>query len=100
MTHLSLPRSRRPAVPVRGYAAARQRLARLRRVHELWWVAAATLASFAVTVWWLTQDNRVPDFDEGNHLHFAITVFNEINAGQLTAPFSDWNNYPPLVHIV
>jgi 4-amino-4-deoxy-L-arabinose transferase-like glycosyltransferase len=85
-----------PSLPV-----SRERvLARLRGISEPWWVAAATLLFFIVTVWWLTQDNRVPDFDEGTHLFDAITVRNELLAGHLTAPFSDFNNYPPLVHIV
>jgi 4-amino-4-deoxy-L-arabinose transferase-like glycosyltransferase len=75
-------------------------LARLRGISEPWWVAAATLFFFIVTIWWLTQDNRVPDFDEGTHLFDAITVYRELLAGHLTAPFTGFDNYPPLVHIV
>ena len=74
--------------------------ARVRRIREPWWVAGATLFSFIVTIWWTTADNQVPDFDEGMHLTDAIVVHTEIASGHLTAPFSDWNNYPPLVHIV
>ena len=96
--HPSLPRTRRPVPPLG--ATVRAGLGRLRDVGAPWWVAAATMLFFIVTVWWLTQDNRVPDFDEGNHLHFAITVSNEVLAGQLTAPFTEFNNYPPLVHLV
>jgi 4-amino-4-deoxy-L-arabinose transferase-like glycosyltransferase len=79
---------------------ARELLGRLGRVREPWWVASATLVSFIVTVWWITQDNQVPDFDEGMHLIDAIVVRTEISQGQLSAPFTDFNNYPPLVHIV
>jgi 4-amino-4-deoxy-L-arabinose transferase-like glycosyltransferase len=56
--------------------------------------------SLIVTVWWITQDNQVPDFDEGNHLLDAFTVRNDLLAGHFSAPFTLFNNYPPLVHIV
>jgi 4-amino-4-deoxy-L-arabinose transferase-like glycosyltransferase len=63
-------------------------------------VLAAVGFFVIITIWWLTQDNQVPDFDEGNHLIYAFTVRNELLSGQLTAPFTDFNNYPPLVHLV
>jgi 4-amino-4-deoxy-L-arabinose transferase-like glycosyltransferase len=72
-----------------------------RAPREPWLVALATLIFFAVTVvWWLTQDNQVPDFDMGNHLLDAFTVHYQLAAGHWTAPFTTFNNYPPLVHIV
>ena len=63
-------------------------------------VVLAVLVFLGITIWWLTQDNRVPDFDEGAHLLDAFAVHTELMRGQLTAPFTDFNNYPPLVHIV
>lgn len=75
-------------------------LARLRAVSDGWWVVAATLVFFLVTIWWITQDRRVPDFDEGNHLIDAFVVHAELASGNLTAPFTDFNSYPPLVHII
>jgi 4-amino-4-deoxy-L-arabinose transferase-like glycosyltransferase len=55
---------------------------------------------FAVTVWWLTQDTRVPDYDSGQHTLDAFVVHAQLASGQLLAPFTDFNNYPPFVHIV
>lgn len=72
----------------------------MRGVREHWWAAAATAVSIAVSGWWLTADDRVPDFDSGQHLLDIFTVRQELVAGQLTAPFTDWNNYPPLGHLV
>jgi hypothetical protein len=72
----------------------------LRAPREAWWAAAATLAVVAITIWWLTVDRRVPDFDSGNHLLDIFTVRGELLAGNLSAPFTDWNNYPPLGHLI
>jgi 4-amino-4-deoxy-L-arabinose transferase-like glycosyltransferase len=74
--------------------------ARLRTISEPWWVVIATVCFFAVTVWWLTQDNRVPDFDEGNHLLYAIGIRSEVLNGNLTSWFNEFTAYPPLVHVV
>jgi 4-amino-4-deoxy-L-arabinose transferase-like glycosyltransferase len=73
---------------------------RVRGLGEPVWVGVAVVAFIAVTIWWLTVDTRVPDFDSGQHLIDIFTVRAEILSGNLTAPFSDWNNYPPLGHIV
>lgn len=85
-------------MPCRREAAAVW--ARLRRVREPWWVLSATLFSLIVTIWWLGADNQVPDFDEGMHLTDAIIVHTQLQQGHLTAPFTDFDNYPPLVHLV
>jgi len=82
----------------RGILAIRTRLGRISL--EAWLAIAGTVAFFAVTVWWLTQDRRVPDFDNGQHTLDAFVVHAELASGQLLAPFTDFNNYPPLVHIV
>ncbi len=75
-------------------------IARMRGIREHWWAAAATAVSIAISGWWLTADDRVPDFDSGQHLLDIFTVRQELVSGQLTAPFTDWNNYPPLGHLV
>ena len=75
-------------------------IARIRGLREHWWAAAATAVSIAISGWWLTADDRVPDFDSGQHLLDIFTVRQELVSGQLTAPFTDWNNYPPLGHLV
>jgi len=54
----------------------------------------------AMSLWWLTQDDRVPDFDSGLHMTYAMVAHSEIASGKVTAPFTDWNTYPPLVHLL
>jgi dolichyl-phosphate-mannose-protein mannosyltransferase len=82
----------------RAISTIRTRLGRVTR--EAWLATVATLVFLAVGVWWLTQDTRVPDFDTGLHMLDALTVHGQLASGQLLAPFTDFNNYPPLVHIV
>jgi 4-amino-4-deoxy-L-arabinose transferase-like glycosyltransferase len=54
----------------------------------------------AVTIWWLTQDDRVQDWDNGLHTIEAFTIRDEIAGGHLTTPFTEFNTYPPFGHIV
>ena len=82
----------------RAILAIRTRLGRISV--EAWLTILATVAFFAVTVWWLTQDTRVPDYDSGQHMLDAFVVHDQLASGHLLAPFTDFNNYPPLVHIV
>jgi hypothetical protein len=67
---------------------------------ELLALGGAVIGFIAITVWWLTQDNRVQDWDNGLHTVDALTIHNEIAAGHLTAPFTEFNMYPPLGHLV
>jgi hypothetical protein len=60
----------------------------------------AIVAFLGMTVWWLTQDERVQDWDNGLHTVDAFTVKTQLVAGQFTAPFTDFNGYPPFGHIV
>ncbi len=53
-----------------------------------------------MSAWWLTRDDRVPDFDGGLHMTYAFLEHAEIAAGKPTAPFTEWNTYPPLVHLL
>jgi hypothetical protein len=62
--------------------------------------ALAVFAFLAVTVWWLTQETRVPDFDSAEHTFFSFAVHDEIARGALTAPFTEFNTYPPLGHLI
>ena len=82
----------------RAILAIRTRLGRISL--EAWLTILATVVFFAVTVWWLTQDTRVPDYDSGQHMLDAFVVHDQLASGHLLAPFTDFNNYPPLVHIV
>src|SRR3954471_668410 len=62
--------------------------------------ALAVLAFLAVSVWWLIQETRVPDFDSAEHTFFAFGVHDAIARGALTTPFTEFNTYPPLGHLI
>jgi 4-amino-4-deoxy-L-arabinose transferase-like glycosyltransferase len=63
----------------------------------VWGAVAAFLGG---SVAWLLSDHRIPDWDSGIHELLAVTVHNELAAGRLSAPFTDYNTYPPLVHLL
>jgi len=62
--------------------------------------ALVVLAFFGVTVWWLTQETRVADFDSATHTFISFAVRDEIVNGKWTAPFTEFNTYPPLGHLI
>ena len=68
-----------------------------REARLLW---PAVLAFVAMTAWWLTQDTRIPDYDSAAHGFFAVVVHRELSLGRVAAPFTDYNSYPPLVHLL
>jgi Dolichyl-phosphate-mannose-protein mannosyltransferase len=88
------------AVPSRASrrAAIRLRPAAFSREARCVWFGV--VAFIAMSVWWLTQDDRVPDFDSGLHMTYAFLAHAQIATGKPTAPFTDWNTYPPLVHLL
>jgi len=63
-------------------------------------VATLVLAFVAITGWWLAADFRVPDYDTGRHLGFALDFRDALRAGDLAYPFTAYTQYPPLVHLV
>src|SRR5437868_4256424 len=67
---------------------------------EARWVWLAVAAFIAMSVWWLAQDSRVPDWDTGSHEGLANILYLQVANGRLTAPFTDFNSYPPLVHLL
>jgi 4-amino-4-deoxy-L-arabinose transferase-like glycosyltransferase len=67
---------------------------------ELLLLYGSVLGFLAITVWWLTQDNRVQDWDNGLHTIDALIVHDELSSGHLTAPFTEFNMYAPLGHLV
>jgi 4-amino-4-deoxy-L-arabinose transferase-like glycosyltransferase len=79
-------------------APFRTRLARAPSDTQL--TVLAVLAFLGVTVWWLTQETRVPDFDSAAHTLDSFIVRDEIARGHLTAPFTEFNTYPPLGHLI
>jgi 4-amino-4-deoxy-L-arabinose transferase-like glycosyltransferase len=67
---------------------------------DIRWASLMVLGFLAVTVWWLTQDTRVADWDSAQHTLYVFTVHDEIANGSLTAPFTEFNTYPPLGHLI
>ena len=45
-------------------------------------------------------DTRVPDFDSGIHLHTAYLFQQAIAGGNIALPFTSYDSYPPLVHLL
>jgi 4-amino-4-deoxy-L-arabinose transferase-like glycosyltransferase len=80
-------------------ATMRARLAGIRPT-DMQLTAAAVLVFLGVTVWWLTQETRVPDFDSAEHTLDAFIVHDQITSGSWTAPFTVFNTYPPLGHLI
>ena len=67
---------------------------------EASWLWAAVLVFIGVSFWWLTQDNRIPIWDAGNHMEIAYIDSQSLAHGHISAPFTAWFSYPPLLHLV
>ena len=63
-------------------------------------LVGSVIAFVALTVWWLTQDNRVQDWDNGLHTIDAFVIRQQLSAGDLTSWFTEFNTYPPFGHLV
>jgi hypothetical protein len=86
-----------------GRGSVRDALARglWRRLSpELWLTVASVVAFIALSVWWLTQEGRVQDWDNGLHTVDAFLIHRQLAAGDLTTPFTEFNTYPPFGHLV
>ncbi len=65
------------------------------------WLLIGLIALFiAITGWWLSQNARVPDWDDGTHLLYALTAQAQLRQGEFSALFHTWDLYPPLGAIV
>jgi Dolichyl-phosphate-mannose-protein mannosyltransferase len=84
----------------RGTPHARASVRERNRGLDLWLLWGAIAAFLAMTVWWLTQEGRVQDWDNGLHTIDAYMIHSELLEGRWTAPFTDFNTYPPLGHMV
>ncbi len=67
---------------------------------EIWILIAAIVAFIAVTVWWLSQDTRVQDWDNGLHTLIAFGIHDQFSGRNFTSWFTEFNTYPPLVHVL
>jgi uncharacterized membrane protein YsdA (DUF1294 family) len=78
----------------------RPRVADALRLTDAQLTVLAVLAFLGVTIWWLTQETRVPDFDSATHTLEAFAIRDQIASGQWTAPFTAFTTYPPLAPAV
>ena len=62
-------------------------------------LAALVVSYLALTVWWLTQDGRVPDFDSGTHMLLSLQYRDAFGDGRLLEWFTASNTYAPLAHL-
>jgi hypothetical protein len=53
-----------------------------------------------ISIWWFAVDTRMPNGDNAKHLIIAFGYYDRMHGGALLAPFTDWHQYPPLVHLV
>lgn len=67
---------------------------------ELALLLGAITGFLAITAWWLTQDNRVQDWDNGLHTVDAFLIHKQLAAGHVTTWFTEFNTYPPLGHLI
>jgi 4-amino-4-deoxy-L-arabinose transferase-like glycosyltransferase len=92
-------RQARPAGPASFIAeGVRRRLVRVSLDARL--ATLGVLAFLGVTIWWLTQDTRVPDWDSAQHMLDSFIVHDSIARGSWSTPFTEFNTYPPLAHII
>jgi len=63
-------------------------------------VILAGLIFLGLSIWWYAVDTRMPNGDNGKHLNIAFQYYDGIRYGAPLAPFTDWTQYPPLLHIV
>ena len=64
------------------------------------WLWLAVIAFIAVSAWWMSQDNRIPIWDAGNHMNIAYDDGVALSHGKFWVPFEIYTTYPPLVHLV
>lgn len=64
------------------------------------WLWLAVLVFVGVSAWWLTQDTRMPDYDSGFHMYTAFIYHQAIASGNVALPFTSYDSYPPLVHVL
>jgi 4-amino-4-deoxy-L-arabinose transferase-like glycosyltransferase len=107
MSTQALSSTSQALAPTRGRAFTRWRSTAARAgahpggvSRDAGWAAAAVLAFLGVAVWWLTQDTRVPDWDSAQHTIDSFVVHDDIVHGSWTAPFTEFNTYPPLGHLI
>jgi hypothetical protein len=91
------------ATTVRGAPAVTEAQPR-RRVpvppREVLLAALGVVAFIGMTVWWLTQEGRVQDWDNALHTLNAFYFHDWIAQGHLREPFTFFNSYPPFGSLI
>jgi 4-amino-4-deoxy-L-arabinose transferase-like glycosyltransferase len=84
----------------------RARASPIARLAELGWPAPAwgaigvVVLFIGITCWWLAQDRSIPIFDAGLHLSFALSVHQELAAGNLGQALTLTVPYPPFAYLI
>lgn len=64
------------------------------------WLWLAVLVFVAVSIWWCTQDNRIPIWDSGAYMTIAYRDGLALRDGEFWDLFTIYTTYPPLMHLV
>ncbi len=103
--------ARRPAAPASSKNGGATRAARrespqlnIGSLQASWPAVGAvafTLTFIAISIWWVTQDLRLPQWDPGRHTEFALQYYDALSRGDygVLLTMDAWP-YPPLVHVV
>jgi hypothetical protein len=76
------------------------RIPRPRWSGEAWTAIAVTAVFVAITCWWLSQDGRIPQFDAGRHLRWAVSGYELLSAGSVGKALTVSLPYPPFAYLV
>jgi len=64
------------------------------------WLVVAVVGFIVMSAWWLTRNQRIPDWDDGAHLLDAVVAAGQIHGLQFGALFQTFNQYPPFGHVI
>jgi Dolichyl-phosphate-mannose-protein mannosyltransferase len=64
------------------------------------WLIVAVVGFIAMSAWWLTRNQRIPDWDDGAHLLDAVVAAAQIHSFQFGALFQTFDLYPPFGHVI
>jgi hypothetical protein len=67
---------------------------------ELAWLVVAVVGFIAMSAWWLTRNERIPDWDDGAHLLDAVVAASQLHSFRFGALFQTFNLYPPFGHVI
>jgi len=63
-------------------------------------VAGLVGGFLAISVWWTSTDERVPNGDNAKHTLHAFSYLDQLQSAHFLFAILHWTHYPPLVHVV